>query len=71
MTLLTVKSSRYYGGGEESRTPVRKHIHTGISERSHLLYIPSTARQVTAHAALVASLVMYGAKLNHITFTTA
>ena len=59
------------GGGGGSRTRVRKHIHTGISERSHLLNIPSTARQVTAHAVLVASFVLYGAKLSHIMCTTA
>ena len=60
----------FFGGTEGSRTPVRKHIHTGISERSHLLKIPSAARQVTAQAVLVASFVMHGAKLNHVTFTT-
>ena len=72
-TELSRMSSKLFcfgGGGEESRTPVRKHIHTGISERSHLLKIPSAARQVTAQAVLVASFVMHGAKLIRVTFTT-
>ena len=60
----------FCGGDEGSWTPVRKHIHTGISERSHLINIPSTARQVTAQTVLVASLVMHGAKLTRVTFTT-
>ena len=60
----------FFCGAEGSRTPVRKHIHTGISERSHLFKIPSAARQVTAHTVLVASFVMHSAKLNYVTFTT-
>ena len=60
----------FLGGAEENWTPVRKHIHTGISERSHFLKIPSAARQVTAQAVLVASFVMHGAKLIRVTFTT-
>ena len=36
-----------YGGGEESRTPVRKYFLKDFSGRSHLIDIPSAARQMT------------------------
>lgn len=35
------------GGDEGSRTPVRKHFLKDFSGRSHLIQIPSAARQMT------------------------
>ena len=39
---LRVLVYSFNGGGEESRTPVQKSIHTGISERRHFFKFPHT-----------------------------
>lgn len=36
-----------FGGGEESRTPVRKYFLKDFSGRSHFIKIPAAARQMT------------------------
>ena len=46
-TPMVSKLSCFFGGGEESRTPVRKYFLKDFSGRSHLIDIPSAARQMT------------------------
>lgn len=59
----------YVGGGEGSRTPVRKNLYTTFSERSPLLKFP--ARVISGQTVRVGSFISHGQpqSLSRLTFT--